>query len=76
MNIPPDLELDDEAEPELRRQADAINVFLAYARTEMLRMNGEVDRLGRVRGNIFIHNAPGGLVIGVPDSGDDAGTKN
>lgn len=63
MSVPPNLRVPEGADPEHVRQVERVNSFLAWARTEMKRMEREVERLGKVRGTMPIHKGPGGIVI-------------
>jgi len=64
ISIPLDLDVPPDASEEFANRVTEINMFLHFARERLDKLEREVDRLGNVRGTMYIHNAPGGMVIG------------
>jgi len=64
LRVPENLSVPPGASAEHRESVEAVNVFLGQMRRKLKKLSDEVERLGNVRGNMFIHNGPNGIIIG------------
>ena len=62
--VPNDLTVPDDASMDYRMQVERHNRFLAQVRRHMKKLNAEVERLGNIRSDGFVHNGPNGIIIG------------
>jgi len=62
--VPHDLKVPDGADMDYRSAVERNNRFLAQVRRRLNAMEAEVERLGNIRGDGFIHNGPNGIIIG------------
>jgi hypothetical protein len=63
MRVPDNLPIDGELKEDLQRRIREVNTFLNYARTEMVKMQKEIERLGKVRGDGVLQNGPNGIIL-------------
>ena len=63
MKVPDNLPIDSEMKDDLQRRIREVNTFLNYARTEMVKMQKEMERLGKVSGPSVLQNGPNGIVL-------------
>ena len=64
LSVPPNLAVPDGATADYARQVRRVNAFLEEARLKLAAMQREVARLGKISGDIAIHNGPNGIIIG------------
>jgi hypothetical protein len=63
MRVPDNLPIDGELKEDLQRRIREVNTFLNYARTEMVKMQKEIERLGKVSGDGVLQNGPNGIIL-------------
>ena len=62
--VPHDLKVPDGADMDYRSAVERNNRFLAQVRRHMKKLNAEIERLGNIRSDGFVHNGPNGIIIG------------